>query len=310
MRFPHSIGSLQATLLLTFPLLLSVTVANSTNGLKIETTKAVQCDRKTRNGDKIFVHYRGSLTDGTEFDSSYNRGYPLSFTLGRGMVIQGWDLGLLDMCIWEQRRLTIPPELAYGDRAMGMIPAGSTLVFDTELQGIEGVPVGPSPTAAEPSTVATSSVSAEEGTATPTSDPEIVDAEAQGPTDGPPSGEPNGECKLLGPFSLLVQGALGALALLSLVYKRWRERPRRPVKIWIFDVSKQVFGAIILHVVNLLMSMLSSGRFDAAKATTYMATSGGGERQQPNGCSFYLLNLAIDVRPRTKTTSQERNIHH
>ena len=276
MRFLHSIGSLPVSLLLTIPLLLSTVVADSTQGLKIEFTKSVQCDRKTQNGDKIFVHYRGTLVDGTEFDNSYDRGSPLSFTLGKGMVIRGWELGLLDMCTWEQRRLIIPPELAYGDRAMGKIPAGSTLVFDTELRGIEGVPTGPSPTG---------------GPETPPSD-----SEEQGSTDTPPGEDANGECRLLGPFSLLVQAALGALALLSLVYKRWRERPRRPVKIWLFDVSKQVFGAIILHILNLLMSMLSSGRFDAAKPTTYIAPSGGGERQQPNGCSFYLLNLAIDVR--------------
>lgn len=93
----------------------------------------------------------------------------------------------------------------------------------------------------------------------------------------------NGECQLLGPFSLVVQAALGALALLSLVYKRWKERPQRPVKIWAFDVSKQVFGSAMLHLANLLMSMFSAGHFEITR--TY----------QPNPCSFYLLNLGIDV---------------
>jgi len=283
MRFLHSRGSLPASLLLAIPLLLCTTAADSTQGLKIEITKPSQCERKTQNGDKIFVHYRGTLTDGTEFDNSYDRGQPLSFILGQGRVIRGWDLGLLDMCIWEQRRLIIPPELAYGDKGIGKIPAGSTLVFDTELRGIEGVPADPSPTTSEPAPVATSSDLA-------------TQAEDQDSTDDQPGEEANGECRLLGPFSLLVQAALGALALVSLVYKRWRERPRRPVKIWLFDVSKQVFGAIILHALNLLLSMLSSGRFDAAKPAAYIASSGGEERQQPNGCSFYLLNLAIDVR--------------
>lgn len=69
----------------------------------------------------------------------------------------------------------------------------------------------------------------------------------------------DGECNLLGSFSVLIQGALGALALLSLVYKRWRERPQRPVKIWAFDVSKQVIGSILLHLLNLAMSEVSSG---------------------------------------------------
>lgn len=103
-------------------------------------------------------------------------------------------------------------------------------------------------------------------------------------------GAKNGECKLLGPFALFIQGALGALALLSLVYKRWRERPQRPVKIWAFDASKQVVGSVLLHIANLFMSMFSSGQIVVA------ATVGG---YQANPCSFYLLNLAIDVSSQT-----------
>jgi hypothetical protein len=103
--------------------------------------------------------------------------------------------------------------------------------------------------------------------------------------DGPknPDSHADGECRLLGPFSLLVQAALGGLALLSLVYKRWRERPQRPIKIWAFDVSKQVFGSCMLHVFNLLLSMFSAGHFEIR------------QEYQPNPCSFYLLNLGIDV---------------
>jgi len=105
---------------------------------------------------------------------------------------------------------------------------------------------------------------------------------------GPKHGvEKNGECRLLGPFALFIQGALGGLALLSLVYKRWRERPQRPVKIWAFDASKQVFGSVLLHIANLLMSMLSAGQLTVSPAVT--------KKYQPNPCSFYLLNLAIDV---------------
>ena len=99
-------------------------------------------------------------------------------------------------------------------------------------------------------------------------------------------GAKNAECELLGPFALFIQGALGALALLSLVYKRWRERPQRPVKIWAFDASKQVLGSVLLHIANLFMSMFSSGQIVSA------TTVGG---YQANPCSFYLLNLAIDV---------------
>lgn len=92
------------------------------------------------NPSQIQVHYRGTLlADGSEFDASYNRNQPLSFTVGKGQVIKGWDEGLLEMCIGDKRTLTIPPEFGYGERAMGPIPAGSTLVFETELVGIEGV---------------------------------------------------------------------------------------------------------------------------------------------------------------------------
>jgi len=109
--------------------------------------------------------------------------------------------------------------------------------------------------------------------------------------------ESNGECKLLGPFAILIQSALGALALLSLVFKRWRERPQRPLKIWSFDVSKQVVGSILLHLANLLMSMISSGQIEQsiaqAAANTFAADVT--DVYQPNPCSFYLLNLAIDT---------------
>jgi FK506-binding protein 2 len=84
--------------------------------------------RKTQVGDKVNVHYRGTLeSDGSEFDASYNRGSPLSFAVGTGQVIKGWDQGLLDMCPGEKRKLTIQPEWAYGSRGAGPIPANSVL---------------------------------------------------------------------------------------------------------------------------------------------------------------------------------------
>src|SRR5438876_10634597 len=82
----------------------------------------------------------------------------------------------------------------------------------------------------------------------------------------------NGECKLLGPFSLVIQGSLGALALLSLVWKRYRERPQRPLKIWWFDVSKQVFGSVLVHITNLLMSLLSAGQLSVKLQPPIAAT--------------------------------------
>ena len=109
--------------------------------------------------------------------------------------------------------------------------------------------------------------------------------------------EGSGECKLLGPFAILVQAALGALALLSLVFKRWRERPQRPLKVWSFDVSKQVVGSILLHLLNLLQSMFSSGQIGESFVMAAASTLGAAAtpKYQPNPCSFYLLNLAIDT---------------
>jgi hypothetical protein len=109
--------------------------------------------------------------------------------------------------------------------------------------------------------------------------------------------ESSGECKLLGPFAILIQGALGALALLSLVYKRWRERPQRPLKVWAFDVSKQVVGSILLHLANILMAMFSSGQIEETIAKSAAGTLGAEsiDSYQPNPCSWYLLNLAVDT---------------
>jgi len=108
--------------------------------LDIQVTKAVECSRKAEKGDKVNVHYRGTLeSDGSEFDASYNRGQPLSFHVGKGQVIKGWDEGILGMCPGEKRTLTIQPESGYGSRAMGPIPANSVLIFETELVSIAGV---------------------------------------------------------------------------------------------------------------------------------------------------------------------------
>ncbi|KAF7115314.1 hypothetical protein CNMCM5793_001950 [Aspergillus hiratsukae] len=121
-------------------LLLSLTTLALSADLGIEKTHEVECTRKTAKGDTVHMHYRGTLAaDGSEFDSSYGRGQPLKFKLGAGRVIKGWDEGLLEMCVGEKRTLTIPPEYGYGDRGIGPIPGGATLVFETELVKIEGV---------------------------------------------------------------------------------------------------------------------------------------------------------------------------
>jgi FKBP-type peptidyl-prolyl cis-trans isomerase len=89
-------------------------------------------------GDTITVHYLGRFVDGTQFDSSYARNTPYTFRLGVGQVIAGWDQGIPGMKVGGQRRLTIPPSLAYGAGGYGSIPPNSTLVFDVELLSIAG----------------------------------------------------------------------------------------------------------------------------------------------------------------------------
>lgn len=90
------------------------------------------------SGDTVTVHYVGTLTNGTKFDSSYDRGQPFTFRLGAGAVIAGWDQGLVGMRVGGKRRLTIPPSLGYGSRANGSIPANSTLIFEVDLISIAG----------------------------------------------------------------------------------------------------------------------------------------------------------------------------
>ncbi|CAO1947017.1 unnamed protein product [Urochloa humidicola] len=101
--------------------------------------KPESCTLQAHKGDKIKVHYRGTLTDGSVFDSSYDRGDPFEFTLGNGQVIKGWDQGLLGMCIGEKRKLKIPAKMGYGERGSPpKIPGGATLIFDTELIAVNG----------------------------------------------------------------------------------------------------------------------------------------------------------------------------
>ena len=88
-------------------------------------------------GKTVDVHYTGWLTTGEKFDSSVDRGTPLSFKLGARQVIAGWDQGIEGMKVGQKRRLTIPPELAYGARGFpGAIPPNATLVFEVELVAV------------------------------------------------------------------------------------------------------------------------------------------------------------------------------
>lgn len=105
-------------------------------GLKAEDLK-VGAGALAKPGHSVTVHYTGWLTDKTKFDSSRDRGRPFVFPLGAGRVIRGWDQGVAGMRVGGLRRLTIPPELGYGDRRVGPIPAGSTLIFEVELLKVD-----------------------------------------------------------------------------------------------------------------------------------------------------------------------------
>jgi FKBP-type peptidyl-prolyl cis-trans isomerase len=111
--------------------------ADDPNAKLVQTDLVVGKGTEAKAGDSVSVHYVGTLTNGTEFDSSRKRGKPFTFTLGKGQVIRGWDQGVAGMKIGGKRKLVIPPSLAYGPRGMGSIPPNSTLQFEVELMDIK-----------------------------------------------------------------------------------------------------------------------------------------------------------------------------
>ncbi|XP_033762677.1 FK506-binding protein 2-like [Pecten maximus] len=97
------------------------------------------CSRKSKAKDVLKVHFDGYLQDGTKFDSSRESGAdPIMVQLGSKTVLKGWDIGLIDMCVGEKRKLTIPPRFAYGSQGRGGVPGKATVIFEVELYDIQG----------------------------------------------------------------------------------------------------------------------------------------------------------------------------
>ena len=109
-------------------------VFETPSGLQYQVLQGAE-GKKPKAADTVHVHYHGTLLNGQVFDSSVQRGEPISFPLNQ--VVAGWTEGLQLMSIGSKYRFFIPSELAYGDQAVGSIPAGSTLVFDVELLDIK-----------------------------------------------------------------------------------------------------------------------------------------------------------------------------
>lgn len=114
----------------------SAEVMTMENGLKIE-DEVVGTGDAAVAGKSVTVNYLGTLSDGTKFDSSYDRNQTFTFNLGAGEVIKGWDEGVVGMKVGGKRKLTIPPELGYGSQDLGIIPPNSTLIFEVELLKVE-----------------------------------------------------------------------------------------------------------------------------------------------------------------------------
>lgn len=116
---------------------------NTTTGTPAEKEKVeieeitVGTGKEAKSGDTVVVHYTGTLTDGTKFDSSVDRGEPLETKIGVGGVIQGWDQGIPGMKVGGKRKLTIPSSLGYGEQGSGKIPPNATLIFEVELLDVK-----------------------------------------------------------------------------------------------------------------------------------------------------------------------------
>lgn len=127
-------------------IVLAITVINKkstpmTNGETVSETRTQPLEpiKKAEAGDLVVVHYTGTLENGTKFDSSYDRGEPIAFLLGQGMVIKGWDEGFVGLQRGDKKKLVIPADKGYGDQEIKgqdgkvLIPKNSTLIFEVEV---------------------------------------------------------------------------------------------------------------------------------------------------------------------------------
>lgn len=125
----------------TFRMLPEDRYRTTDSGLKIATLKEGE-GQAAGKGNTVSVRYTGWLQDGTQFDSTQERGEPFEFKLGAGRVIKGMEEGLAGIKPGERRQIVVPAELAYGERQVGDIPPGSTLVFNVEAVGVQNPAAG------------------------------------------------------------------------------------------------------------------------------------------------------------------------
>jgi len=111
-------------------------ITTTADGLQMQDL-IVGTGREVKSEDTVTVNYLGTLTNGTKFDSSYDRNQPFTTQIGVGQVIKGWDEGIVGMKVGGKRKLVIPTDLGYGSQAAGSIPPNSTLIFEVELLSVK-----------------------------------------------------------------------------------------------------------------------------------------------------------------------------